>query len=403
MRCGCTRIGGHRRARHHRDGQDLRQTATDFAADAIALALEDAGLTKADVDGLLINANPCAEMDPKLQMGLGFPDLTLLNAMSAYGSTLGHDAPVRGGGDRARARPSVILLVYADAPAAAGRIGGRVLRQPTAPRRHDRPAERVWLLRRQPRLRHGRPPAHAPVRHHERAVRRHRRRRSAQWALMNEQGADAQAAHARGPPGVARTSPSPCTSSTAASCRTAPSPSSSPRPSGPATCASRPSTCSASGRPRPGDSQRADRDPGRLHRREEVRASRRCGTAGVTLATSTCSSCTTATPTPSSSRSRTTASAPRARAAPFVEDGKLGPGGSLPTNTGGGQLSSFYMWGFTPLSEGVIQARGQGGLRQVPEARPRARQRQRRLPQLPLDDRSCRRTPPPRRRRRRTT
>ena len=50
---------------------------------------------------------------------------------------------------------------------------------------------------------------------------------------------------------------------------------------------------------------------------------------------------------------------------PFVEDGKLGPGGSLPTNTGGGQLSSFYMWGFTPLAEGVIQARGHGGERQV--------------------------------------
>jgi acetyl-CoA acetyltransferase len=50
---------------------------------------------------------------------------------------------------------------------------------------------------------------------------------------------------------------------------------------------------------------------------------------------------------------------------PFVEDGKLGPGGSLPTNTGGGELSSFYMWGMTPLSEGVIQARGSGGERQV--------------------------------------
>ena len=50
---------------------------------------------------------------------------------------------------------------------------------------------------------------------------------------------------------------------------------------------------------------------------------------------------------------------------PFVEDGKLGPGGSLPTNTGGGQLSAYYMWGMTPLSEGVIQARGQGGERQV--------------------------------------
>ncbi|WP_202862331.1 thiolase family protein [Antricoccus suffuscus] len=49
----------------------------------------------------------------------------------------------------------------------------------------------------------------------------------------------------------------------------------------------------------------------------------------------------------------------------FVADGKLGPGGSLPTNTGGGQLSSYYMWGFTPLSEAIIQARGDGGDRQV--------------------------------------
>jgi hypothetical protein len=38
----------------------------------------------------------------------------------------------------------------------------------------------------------------------------------------------------------------------------------------------------------------------------------------------------------------------------------------LPVNTGGGQLSSFYLWGMTPLSEAVIQARGQGGERQVP-------------------------------------
>jgi acetyl-CoA acetyltransferase len=51
---------------------------------------------------------------------------------------------------------------------------------------------------------------------------------------------------------------------------------------------------------------------------------------------------------------------------PFVADGRLGPGGSLPTNTGGGELSSFYMWGMTPITEAVIQARGQGGLRQQP-------------------------------------
>ncbi|KAF0960282.1 thiolase family protein [Rhodococcus sp. T7] len=52
---------------------------------------------------------------------------------------------------------------------------------------------------------------------------------------------------------------------------------------------------------------------------------------------------------------------------PFVAEGHLAPGGSLPCNTGGGQLSGYYMWGFTPLSEAVIQIRGQGGERQVPK------------------------------------
>lgn len=49
----------------------------------------------------------------------------------------------------------------------------------------------------------------------------------------------------------------------------------------------------------------------------------------------------------------------------FVASGAIAPGGSHPTNTGGGELSSHYMWGMTPLSEAVIQARGQGGDRQV--------------------------------------
>ena len=49
----------------------------------------------------------------------------------------------------------------------------------------------------------------------------------------------------------------------------------------------------------------------------------------------------------------------------FVADGRTRPGGSLPVNTGGGQLSGYYMWGMTPLAEGVIQARGSGGARQV--------------------------------------
>jgi acetyl-CoA acetyltransferase len=50
---------------------------------------------------------------------------------------------------------------------------------------------------------------------------------------------------------------------------------------------------------------------------------------------------------------------------PFAASGALAPDGSLPCNTGGGQLSAFYMWGFTPLSEAIIQARGDGGQRQA--------------------------------------
>lgn len=52
---------------------------------------------------------------------------------------------------------------------------------------------------------------------------------------------------------------------------------------------------------------------------------------------------------------------------PFVAENVTGPGGKLALNTGGGQLSSFYMWGMTPISEAVIQIRGQGGARQVPK------------------------------------
>ena len=54
---------------------------------------------------------------------------------------------------------------------------------------------------------------------------------------------------------------------------------------------------------------------------------------------------------------------------PFVASGRIAPGGALPLNTGGGQLSSFYMWGMTPVSEGVIQIRGAGDARQVPNAK----------------------------------
>ncbi len=52
---------------------------------------------------------------------------------------------------------------------------------------------------------------------------------------------------------------------------------------------------------------------------------------------------------------------------PFLEGGRIGPKGSLPVNTGGGQLSSFYMWGMTPVAEAIVQMRGEAGPRQVPK------------------------------------
>ena len=52
----------------------------------------------------------------------------------------------------------------------------------------------------------------------------------------------------------------------------------------------------------------------------------------------------------------------------FVEAGNIGPGGSIPVNTGGGQLSGFYIFDYTGLAEGIRQVRGECGERQVKDA-----------------------------------
>jgi acetyl-CoA acetyltransferase len=56
---------------------------------------------------------------------------------------------------------------------------------------------------------------------------------------------------------------------------------------------------------------------------------------------------------------------PKGEGGKFVSDGILAPGGALPCNTGGGQLSSYHLSGFTPIVEAVIQGRGKAGARQV--------------------------------------
>ncbi len=52
----------------------------------------------------------------------------------------------------------------------------------------------------------------------------------------------------------------------------------------------------------------------------------------------------------------------------FVEAGHIGPGGDTPTNTSGGLLSAYHMADLTGISENILQLRGEAGERQIPDA-----------------------------------
>lgn len=49
----------------------------------------------------------------------------------------------------------------------------------------------------------------------------------------------------------------------------------------------------------------------------------------------------------------------------FLAEGHTRPGGSLPVNTGGGQLAESYMWNWLNVYEAVAQLRGECGVRQL--------------------------------------
>lgn len=53
---------------------------------------------------------------------------------------------------------------------------------------------------------------------------------------------------------------------------------------------------------------------------------------------------------------------------PFYAEGGAAADGRIPVNTGGGQLSAYYLTGFTGIVEGVLQLRGQAGAGQLAKA-----------------------------------
>jgi acetyl-CoA acetyltransferase len=347
-------------------GKVYGRSRTDFAAEAIALALEDAGLAASDVDGLLINANSSTDMVPMLQMSLGLEDLTLINAMNAAGSTAGamlqyaaHAIDV--------GQASVVACVYADAPlreggsASEGRYSGRMFAGegfgslPFAYGAYG-PANvgYAFALRRHMHL-YG-------TTHDQLGTIAVGQR---EWALKNERAQmkkpmtleDYHASRWIVEPlhlfdcclvsngGIA------VIVTTAERARDLQQP---------------PVYLLGFGQGAPGDNQRAGREPGinTGAKRSGELALRMAGVELDDVDVLEIYDCYTYTVLVTLEDYGFCA---KGEGGAFVEDGKLAPRGSLPTNTGGGQLSSFYMWGFTPLSEGVIQARGHGGERQVDE------------------------------------
>jgi acetyl-CoA acetyltransferase len=340
------------------------RTPSDFAAEAIALALEDSGLEARDVDGLLVNANHAAEMGPSLQLSLGLQDLTLLSSMNAFGASAGamlqYAAYAIDSG-----HANVVACVYADAPLASGqsisqssyngkRFGTTGLGGLRFAYGDYGPANTMYALalRRHMHLFGTTHDQLGTIAVGQRA-----------WAQMNPR------AQMREPMTIddyhaSRWVVEPlhlfdcCLVSNGGVAVIVTSPERARDLRQP------PVYLRGFGQCAPGDPARSGRDPA-IHTGAAKSGATALAQAQIELADVDILElydCYTYTVLVTL---EDYGFCEKGEGGAFVADGKLAPGGSLPCNTGGGQLSSYYMWGFTPLSEGVLQARGQAGERQV--------------------------------------
>jgi acetyl-CoA acetyltransferase len=342
-------------------GKVYGPTSAQFAADAVRLAVADAGLQLADVDGLLTSSGVTGGISIDLQRDLGFTDLRLLSHLQAYGSTAGAmvqfaSMAVQSG------MASVVACVFADSPLQPQRRAGASYGTRRAP------AGWWGLLGASGVI--GANPMYAL------AARRHMERYGTtseqlghiavaqrEWAAMNP------AAQLREPITLADHQASRwivepfhlldcCLVSNG----------------GIAVIVTTAERAAGLAQPPVHVLGWAQSHPGRYLRRNPdfglVSGAASAGPAALAMARIGLAEvdvvelydCYTFTVLLTL---EDYGFCGKGEGGPFAASGVLGPAGKLKLNTGGGQLSGYYMWGMTPLSEAIIQARGQGGARQA--------------------------------------
>ena len=337
------------------------RSASDLATEAVFLALKDAGLAKSELDGLLINAGLTNSVGLNLHSNLGLQELNLLTFMQGYGSSAGQMVQYASMAI-ANGMADYVACVFADNPLSEGKSAGasyaRARRQDALTSLYSMygiaGANGMYALAAQRHM-----DTYGTTQEQLGAVAISQR----QWAGFNER------ATKREPLSMDDYLSSPwvvepfhvldcCLVSNGAVAVIV-------------TSAERAQDLAQPPAYLRGFAQAHSHDTGRTDRDSLLESpASRSGTRALSMADSKLSEitqcqlydCYTYTVLVTL---EDYGFCGKGEGGPFIEDGRLAPGGALPTNTGGGELSSFYMWGMTPLTEGVIQARGHGGERQV--------------------------------------
>jgi acetyl-CoA acetyltransferase len=342
-------------------GKVYGRTASQFAADAVRRAVADAGLTLSDLDGMLVSNGVTRDVHLDLQRALGLTDLALLAEMQAYGSTAGGMVQVASLAVQA-GMAEAVACVFGDAPLVADRPTGAAYSGQRAPS--------GWggLF--------GASGLGGATTMYALAARRHMERFG---TTQDQLGAVAVAQRAWAAHNPRAQFQEPLTLADYHASRWISEPfhlldCCLVSNGGAAVVVTTAERAASLAQPPVHVLGWAQAHPGRFLRRDDgfglVTGAARAGPAALAMAGVKISDvdvaelydCYTYTVLVTL---EDYGFCEKGEGGPFAASGALAPGGSLAVNTGGGQLSSYYLWGMTPLTEAVIQARGQGGGRQA--------------------------------------